>query len=134
MTITTIIQDWPRISTIVIAVIVSFLSMIATKYLTNQERLKELADKQKEHQKLMKEHKGNAEKMMEIQKEMMSGSMERMKSSFKPMIVTMIPFLLIFNFMRKILIETDAAKSWFWYYLVTAIIIGSVWKKVLKVH
>ncbi|MEK6919066.1 MAG: EMC3/TMCO1 family protein [Nanoarchaeota archaeon] len=134
MSITTIIQAYPIASTIIIAAVVSLLSMLATKYLTNQERLKELTVKQKEHQRLMKEHKGDQQKMMEIQKEMMSGSMERMKSSFKPMIVTLIPFLLLFNFMRKVLETTPAAKSWFWYYLITAIVLGTVWKKILKVH
>jgi uncharacterized membrane protein (DUF106 family) len=134
MSITTIIQTYPRVSVIIIAIIVSLLSMLATKFLTNQARMKELKDKQKSHQALMKEHKGDSQKMMELQKEMMSGSLEMMKHSFKPMLATIIPFFILFAFLRRTLEVTPYVNSWFWYYLVVAIVFGSLWKKVLKVH
>ncbi|MBS3074167.1 DUF106 domain-containing protein [Candidatus Pacearchaeota archaeon] len=134
MSITTLIQANPRISIIIIALLVSFLSTLATKLLTNQERLKELKEEQKKSKELLKQHKGNTEKMMEIQKGMMSGSMEMMKQSFKPMIITLIPLLIVFSFLRSTYAATELAKSWIWYYLAAAIIGSMLFKKILKVH
>lgn len=134
MTLTTLIQTYPRISVILIAIIVSLLSMLATKFFSNQARIKELNEKNKTNQALLKEHKDNPQKMMEIQKEMMSSSLERMRHSWKPLLITLVPFILIFNFMRDTLTTTIIASSWFWYYLITAIIFSGIWKKVLKVH
>ncbi len=134
MTITTIIQENPRVSIVIIGLLITLLSTLVTKWVTNQERMKELKDKQKENQKLMKEHKGNATKMMEIQKEMMGHSMEMMKQSFKPMIFTLIPIIIIFGAIRNVYATTELVKSWIWYYIVSAMIGSIIFRKILKVY
>ncbi len=59
--------------------------------------MKEIKENQKRIQEEMKNHKGNQEKLMELQKEMMQDLPEQMKHSFKPMLITLIPILLIFS-------------------------------------
>jgi len=130
----TLIQAYPRTSIILIGIIVSLISTFATKFLTNQARMKELRDKQKEHQANLKVHKGNTEKMMEIQKEMMSGSMEMMKHSFKPMLVTLIPFILLFSFIKSAFTTTLISSSWIWYYLIAAIVSSMIYRKLFKIY
>ena len=134
MSLTTIIQSSPKISIVIIGLLITLFSTLVTKWVTNQERMKELKDKQKENQKLMKEHKGNTAKMMEIQKEMMGHSMEMMKQSFKPMIFTMIPIILIFGAIRNVYATTELVKSWIWYYLASAMIGSMIFRKVFKVY
>ena len=48
----------------------------------------------------MKQHKDNPQKLLEIQKNAMEKNLEYMKHSFKPMIFTMIPILLIFGWLN----------------------------------
>lgn len=69
---------------------------LVTKKFTNQNRMKELKGIQKACQIKLKEVKGNADEMTKINKQMMECSMELMKHSFRPMLITFIPILLIF--------------------------------------
>ncbi|MBI2573205.1 DUF106 domain-containing protein [Candidatus Woesearchaeota archaeon] len=87
----------------IIAVVYSVYATYVYKYLTNQVRLKEIKDRQKELQKeLRAAGKENPEKMMSIHKELMSLNKDYMfQASFKPMVMiaTMIPALIIFTWM-----------------------------------
>lgn len=87
-----------------ISTIIAFLITLANKLLVNQDRLQFLQGEMKEYQqemmqaqksgdpKALKKIQSRQEEFMEIQKEMMF-------NSFKPMIVTMVPILLIFYWM-----------------------------------
>lgn len=132
--ISSLIKAQPRISVIVIAVIVTFLSMLVTKYFTNQERMKELKEVQKKCQIKIKENKSNPQKMMEIQKEMMACSMEMMKYSFKPMFITFIPIIILIGFLRNVYVGTIIQGSWIWYYIITSIAASFPLRKILKVY
>ena len=123
----------PKLSIIVLAVAVTFVITIVTKKFTNQDRMKELKAKQKECQTQMKEHKNNPEKVNELQKEMMSCSGEMMKSSFKPMLITMIPLLFFFGWIRGIFAATELASSWLWYYIISSMVSSIALRKVLDV-
>ncbi len=127
-----IIQASPKISVIIIALAVTLVSMIVTKLFTNKVKSKELKDKQKACQELMKKHKGNTVKIMEIQKELMACSMEQMKMGFKPMLITFIPFIILFGFIRKVFTGTVISGTWFWYYLITALVASMIFRKILK--
>jgi len=133
MTITDFIILYPRTSIIVIALAISFIMTIAFKYLTDQTRMKELKELQKACNIKLKDNRGNPEKLAEIQKEMMSYSFELIKHSFKPMIFTLIPFLILFWWLRHTYAVTEIAKTWFWYYLGAALISGPIFRKILKV-
>ncbi|MBI2103030.1 TMCO1/EMC3 family protein [Candidatus Woesearchaeota archaeon] len=84
---------------VILGVGIAFLSTIAYKYLTDQRKMKDLKEKQKEYQKRMKELRSDPQKMMEVQKEAMKSNMEYMKMSFKPTLFTMIPLLLLVGWM-----------------------------------
>jgi uncharacterized membrane protein (DUF106 family) len=95
--------------------------------------MKELKGIQKACQIKLKDNKGNPEKMAEIQKEMMACSMELMKHSFRPMLITFIPIILFFWWVRKIYVLTPLGGSWIWYYLVAGIVSSIILRKALKV-
>ena len=131
--LTSIIQIYPRASIIIIALAVTFLSMLVTKYLTDQTKMKELKARQTACQKLMKDVKGDMKKMSQIQGEMMQCSAEMMKMSFKPMLITFIPFLIIFGFIRGAYVGSTIESTWFWYYLVAGIASSFLFRKILNV-
>lgn len=92
---------------VLVSVITSLISVLAYKYFTNQSLLKEISDDRKAFQKRVKEAPNTDEKMR-LQKEMAEKSMEKMgiplKESFKPMLITLIPILIIFGWMNANLV------------------------------
>ena len=102
MGIIEILQGNPQISIIFFAFLITVFITLVTKLLTDGNRMKELKGKQKELQAKMKEHKHNPEKMAEFQKEMFSNMGETMKSSFKPMLITLIPLLVFFGWLKNV--------------------------------
>jgi uncharacterized membrane protein (DUF106 family) len=123
----------PKLSIIILAFAVTLILTLITKKFTNQTRMKELKSKQKECQTKMKEHKGNPDKLNELQKELMSCSGEMMKHSLKPMLITMIPILFLFNWVRGIFVLTEIAKSWIWYYIISSMVSSIALRKILDV-
>lgn len=130
--LTSIIQAYPKTSVIIISIAVTFLSMLVTKYFTNQGRMRELKEVQKRCQVDLKATK-DPKRMAEIQKEMMSCSMEMMKFSFKPMFITFIPIIVLIAFIRKAYTGTDIAGTWIWYYIITSLIASFPLRKILKI-
>ena len=126
-----IIQQYPEISIIVLASAVSLISIVITKYVTNQNRLKELKARQKDLSKLSKEFRTDIKKVTEINKEMMELSMEMMKHSFKPMIITLIPLLLLFWWVGQTF--STILPKWIWYYIIAGIASSLIFRKLLKV-
>jgi uncharacterized membrane protein (DUF106 family) len=91
----------PVLAILVIAMIVAFITTLAQKLLVNQDRLLFLQKEMKEfNQEMMQARKSNdpkaMEKMQKKQMEFMSLQKEMMFMSFKPMIVTWVPILLIY--------------------------------------
>jgi len=89
------------IGVFIISTIVAFLITLANKLLVDQDRLQLIQKEMKEYQqemmkaqksgdpKLMKDVQKKQSKFMELQKEMMF-------NSFKPMIVTFVPIIIVF--------------------------------------
>lgn len=90
----------PLFGIFVISLIISILITVAYKYLTNQKLMKEMKEKIKLHQKNMKEHRNDKQKMMQIQKEAMEVNMQYMMHSFKPTLITFLPLILIFGWLN----------------------------------
>tara|TARA_Y100000310_G_C20650152_1_gene798942 strand:- start:673 stop:1074 length:402 start_codon:yes stop_codon:yes gene_type:complete len=131
MAITELIQAYPIYSIIIIAIGITFISSLLTKWLTNQEHMKSLKKRQKEIQKELKECKDDECKMKELQSEMMKIAGTMMKSSFKPVFITIIPFLIFFAWLRSIYTPIMGF-GWFWWYLGSSIISSIVFRKLLK--
>ncbi len=131
MAVKEILVSNPKASIIVVSFLVTLVMTLITKKITDQDRMKELKKIQKACQIKLKDHKGNPQKMQEIQKEIMECSMELMKHSFKPMIITFIPLIVLFWWIRGI--YAPVLPAWLWYYIGTGIISNIVLRKLLNV-
>lgn len=88
---------------IIISFLISLLSTLVYKWVTDQNKLKRIKKEVKELQADMKKHKNDQKKMMKIQQEMLSKNGEMMKQSFKPMLFTIIPLFIVFGWMSATL-------------------------------
>ena len=131
MSLTEVMIANPRVSILVVSIVVTFVSTLAHKWLTNQEHMKSLKARQKEIQKELKGCK-DACKMKELNAELMKLTGVMMKSSFKPMFVTIIPFLILFGWLRSVFTPVMGS-MWIWYYLGFSIVASIIIRKVLKV-
>ena len=121
----------PKYSIAIFSVIVTLISTLAQKWLTNQEHLKSLKSRQKEIQKELKKTKCPT-LMQELNSEMLKLTGVMFKSSMKPLFVTMIPFLLLFVWLRGVYVPV-MGNGWLWYYLGYSILASIILRKVLKV-
>jgi len=129
--ITEFIQAYPKESIIFISIVVTAISTLLMKWLTNQEHLKSLKKRQKELQEEVKKHKDDGEMVKELQKEMLSITGTMMKSSFKPLLVTFIPFLILIYWLRSIYTPLMGG-SWIWWYIGASLISSMIFRKVFK--
>jgi len=81
------------------SLLISLLTTIVYKFVTNQDLMRSLKHELKELQKEMKTLKDNPERMMEVQKKSMETNMKYMTQSFKPTLITLIPIIIIFGWM-----------------------------------
>ncbi|HLC87424.1 MAG TPA: EMC3/TMCO1 family protein [Candidatus Nanoarchaeia archaeon] len=131
MALNELITQYPKESLILIAILITLITTIVNKKFSDQRRMKELKDIQKACKINLKNAKGNQDELGKINKQMMECSLELMKHSFKPMFITMIPFLFLFWWIRSVYI--NILPGWIWWYLGTAIISSILFRKILKV-
>lgn len=118
-------------------VIILFITVITTlvqKYGTDQESLKELKKEQKSIQKEMKNHRSDPQKTMELQKQQMKLLPKQMKLSMRGIVYTGVPFILLFRWFHDYFEvagnpEFLGFMGWIVFYLLGAIIIGSILRK-----
>ena len=134
MTITELIQNNPKLGIIIIAFLVTLFITIVTNFMTDKKRMKEIKDKQKALRLEIKKFKDNPTKMMELNKQMMADMPEQMKHSFKPMIITIIPLLILFKWLRASFAITAIAGSWIWWYLAFSMIFSISLRKLVKLQ
>ena len=92
--------NWnPLYAILALSFIISLLIVVIYKWMTDQNEMKRLKEELNGYQKKMKALKSEPEKMMAVQKEMMSVNMKYMGKSMKPTFITFIPILLIFGWM-----------------------------------
>jgi len=124
---------------IIFSLALSVALTLSYKYITNQKLMKELKDEMKIYQKEMKEHKNNPEKMLDLQKKVMEKNMKYMMQSFKPTLITMIPVLIIFAWLRAYYVALDDPAvlfglSWIWVYIIFSVLFSLVLRKLMKVY
>lgn len=90
----------PIIAIAIVSCVLSILSALITKYTTNQKKIKQHREELKALQVKAKAVRDDPKKAMSYHTEMMEKNMVVMKESFKPMIITMIPFLLVFAWLN----------------------------------
>ena len=100
----------PMFTVFIISTIISLITTIANKYLVDQDEMNRIQAEMKEFNKKLREaqQKGDGKELAKLQAqqgEMMQQQSEMMTNSFKPMIATMVPILLIFWWMRSSIIS-----------------------------
>lgn len=143
------IVKYPLLSVVLLSLLMTFITTIIYKYTTDQAKLKSYREELKSIRKQMNESKQDLGKLNGLQKRSMEISMDQLKHSFKPMIITFVPAILIFALIKNSLPITqviinlpfDVPKmganegfGWFGVYLVTSFIFSGLLRKFLKVH
>ena len=135
--------NYPAVFMIVISFIISIFITLIYKFTTNQGEMKELRNDLKILQQKSKEHKGNNEKILEIQKELASKNLEYMKHSFKPMFYTFLPIILVFYWLRHVYDSTGViltiplvgwGLNWIWTYILFSFVFSLIVRKTMKVY
>jgi uncharacterized membrane protein (DUF106 family) len=126
-----LVQEYPKVGIVIFAGVLSLFISIVNYFVMDKTKVRELRVKQKDLQLRIKEEKDQTKKM-ELTNDMMKHSMETLRHSFKPMLITLIPVLLFFSYIKGVFDETSIAGSWFWYYLVAAILWSFVFRKLFK--
>lgn len=143
------VKSFPLLSMMLFSLVITLLSTIAYKKFTNQQKMKELREKQKEIQETSKQFRNDPKKMLELQQEMMRLSGEQMRASMKITLITLLPFILIFNFLKNLYTDAevgniidwgvrvplfDTGAGWLLSYLIFSIIFSMILRKIMKVY
>jgi uncharacterized membrane protein (DUF106 family) len=123
------------------AAILSLVVTLVYRFGTDQPVMRELKKELKKHQGHMREHRKDPVKISEISKKSMEVNMQYMKHTMKPMFITMIPFLLIFTWLRGQFSELVFFNLPFWphtlgwvgTYIIFSMIFTTVFRKALNV-
>lgn len=96
----------PMLTIFLIATIIAFFTTLANKLLVDQDEMEASRTEMKEFQEKMKEAQmsGDAKalaKAQAMQKDVMAKQGDMMKNSFKPLLVTLIPIMLMFWWMGQ---------------------------------
>lgn len=134
MALMEMIQNNPRISLIIFAFIITAVITVITYFMTDQKRMKEIKERQKSLKAELKIHKNNPEKMMELNNKMMEDIPEQLRLSMKPMLITIIPLLIFFGWMRSTYATTAIASTWLWWYIGSSIIFSISLRKIFRLQ
>jgi uncharacterized membrane protein (DUF106 family) len=130
--------NWnPLVSLIIISFVLMLITTLIYKFFTDQVAMKILKDEMKEIQNEMKEFKDDPTKMMELQKKSFGKMMESFKHQLKPMLITFIPFMILFPWLRGAyspLGDLIFGLGWFGTYFIFGIGFNIALRKILKVH
>lgn len=83
-----------------VSLILGIFSTLVYKYFTDQKKLKELAERRKELSEEVKKHSSNPARVKEINSELMKiGFFETYRHTWKAMLITIVPFILIYSWL-----------------------------------
>lgn len=126
----------------VISIALAIMSALVRKAVLDMKKLKQMKEEMKEQQRIMKEStkSGDTKKMQKAQEHLMKLTMENMKYSFKPMLITFIPFIIIFYWLQGQYTSVGTVATilgfdlgWLGWYLVTSIISSLIINKILNI-
>jgi uncharacterized membrane protein (DUF106 family) len=132
---------------IIISFILTLIVNLAMKFFTNQHVMKTLKAESELFKEEMKKFKNDPQKLLEIQKKTMENSMKYLRHSLPATLVTLLPLLLIFSWLRQAFPpETILLKfpfklpllgvgfGWLGSYILFSIIFSILLRKILKIH
>ena len=72
------------------------------------------------------------EKMMELNQKMMEDLPLQLKQSLKMMLITLVPIILLFSWLREVYETTTIASTWIWWYIGFSLVFSIILGKILK--
>ncbi|MDD2678711.1 MAG: EMC3/TMCO1 family protein [Candidatus Nanoarchaeia archaeon] len=135
----------PLVFTVLLSLLTSLLSQLSFKFFANNAFLKEGMKETKELQKKMLSMKQTDKDYLETQNKLLDLNMKLMTEQFKPTMITMVPFLLIFAYARSV-IPTDQILlnfgitvplfgqgfGFFGTYFLSSIVFSTILRKILN--
>lgn len=133
----------------IIAAAISIFITVITGKVVDQKKMKATKARMKEYQEKVKKAKtdGNTKEMNRLNKEMMSLQGDMFSNSFKPMLFTIVPILLIFSWLRYYVpSDINVVKlpfylpiwgnelGWFGWYFIVSIAVSPLVKKILNLE
>jgi uncharacterized membrane protein (DUF106 family) len=89
-----------------------------------------MKQKQKALREEMKKFRDNPQKMMELNKQMMEDFPKQMSQSLKVSVITLVPLLLLFGWLKNV--YTPLLPHWIWWYILSSIIFSIFIRKIFK--
>lgn len=127
----------PLFGMILITFIMTLITTLAYKYFTDQYAVKNLREDMKKLQKEMKDTKDEKRKI-DISKTIWEKNMETMKHSIKPMLITFLPIIVLFNWLRSAYtgygILFLGYFQWLGTYILFSIAFSIILRKLFKVY
>lgn len=116
-------------------------STLVYKYATDQNLMKSMREEIKKLQNEMKLHKSDPQKLAELQGKLMPLNMRTMSQSMKPMLITIVPFIVIFALLGRVYTDMLVIPLPFWAghlkwvgtYIIFSIVFTSLFRKALKI-
>ncbi len=128
---------------LLIVLMITLITTVIQKYATDQEALRDLKKEQKILQEEMKKYRDHPEKVAELSKKQLEFIPKTFKLTSRAIMFTGIPFILFFRWFSDVftLMEATIGEpvrflgffSWFWFYLIFAMVFSSILRKVFKV-
>ncbi len=131
------IQISPLFGIFFVSAVITLLTTLVYKYATDQKVLKALREDLSRLQKEMTQEKHNPQKMGELNSQIWQKNLESMKHGLKPMIITFIPVIIIFQWMRATFAPYGNVLfflGWFGTYFIITLILSITFRKLLKVY
>lgn len=127
---------------IIIAFILTLIVNLAMKFFTDQKVMKSLKEEGEFFKEEMKKFKNDPQKLIEIQKKSLESSMKYFKHSMPATLVTLLPLLLIFGWLRQVFppekvllnLPLGIELGWLGSYILFSIIFSIALRKILKIH
>ncbi len=136
------------ISILLISFFVTLLQLLAYKKFSNQQRIKEIKERQKIIQKELRNIK-DEKTIKKLNDELIKSSGELLKISTKPMLITLLPLLFLLWFLRKSYTAAGIGNiitwpwnlpiigngaGWLLCFIIFSIIFNLILRKLLKVY
>jgi len=132
MEIIEFLQTNPKLSIIGFGLLVTFFITLVNYFVLDKEKMRDIKASQKAIQEEIKLHRDNPEKVLALNKQMLSHSGDLMRHSFKPMIITSIPILLFMVWLKGIYVDTSIAGSWIWWYIGASVAGSILFRKLFR--
>ena len=120
----------------------AIMSALVRKAVLDQDKMRETKEKLKKYHEEMKKatKSGDTKRLQKSQAEMMKLTMENLKHSFRPMLITFVPFILVFTWLKDQYGSAGTVVSlfgfdlgWLGWYLICAMTVSLIINKLLKV-